>query len=135
MESRAYFLGIDVGTGSARAGIFDEHGTLVASAMQETQTWKSETDHRIFEQSTTDIWTSICSCVQHAMSDANLSRDAIKGVGIDATCSLAVTDLEGNPICVTLGGNCGMPGARNVILWADHRAESEADTINKTGSM
>lgn len=59
----------------------------------------------------------------------------MKGIGIDATCSLAVTDFEGNPICVTKGNRCGEYGERNIILWMDHRAENEANEINATGSV
>jgi ribulose kinase len=48
---------------------------------------------------------------------------------------LAVTDLESNePVSVTDGSDLGDPGERNIILWADHRAEQEADLINGTGS-
>jgi ribulose kinase len=34
---------------------------------------------------------------------------------------------------VTKGQGLGQGGERNVILWADHRAEKEAEEINKTG--
>lgn len=135
MSTESYYIGIDVGTGSARAGIFSAKGELIASAVKETQTWRSETDHRIFEQSTSDIWNAICCCVRQSLKDANLHKEAIKGIGLDATCSLAVTDLNGEPISVTTGDGCGTPGERNVILWADHRAETEADLINATGSV
>ena len=58
----------------------------------------------------------------------------MKGLSFDATCSLAVTDANGDPVVVTKGEQLGQIGDRNVILWADHRAEAEADLINSTGS-
>ena len=33
-----YYLGIDVGTGSARAGLFDENGALLATAKHDIKT-------------------------------------------------------------------------------------------------
>lgn len=68
----------------------------------------------------------------------------VKGIGFDATCSLAVVDRNGTPISVSrappANGNekesdeyLGEEGEWNVILWADHRAEIEAEDINKTG--
>ncbi|CCA71253.1 related to ribitol kinase [Serendipita indica DSM 11827] len=131
----AYYLGIDVGTGSARVALVSSDGVLVASHTHDIQTWRSPTDARIFEQSTTDIFAAICSCVQAALSSANIDKSAIKGIGIDATCSLAVIDADGNPICVTSGDQCGQYGDRNIVLWADHRAEDEAGLINQTGSV
>lgn len=36
---------------------------------------------------------------------------------------------------MTDGSDLGSLGERNIILWADHRAEKEADEINGTGSV
>jgi ribulose kinase len=130
----SYYLGIDVGTGSARAGLVKADGTVLASASQDTKTWRDPTDHRIFEQSTADIWKSICIAVRKVISRSKISPKHVKGIGIDATCSLAVTNWEGEPITVTRGAQLGELGERNIVLWADHRAEKEADLINATGS-
>jgi ribulose kinase len=65
-----------------------------------------------------------------------VDKGNVKGIGFDATCSLAVVDTSGNPVCVSKGkGVCGNIGDRNIILWADHRADDEARTINESGSM
>ena len=42
--------------------------------------------------------------------------------------------MNGDPVVVTGGPDLGQNGDRNIILWADHRAEEEADLINSTGS-
>jgi ribulose kinase len=133
-ESTGLYLGIDVGTGSARAALVKPDGSILASASQDTRLWRDPTDHRIFEQSTADIWNSICLAVREVVTRSKVSPKHIKGIGLDATCSLAVTNWEGEPITVTRGAHLGEPGERNVILWADHRAEKEADLINSTGS-
>ena len=121
------------GTGSVRGLVADEHGGVVASASKPITTWRDPSDHRIFEQSTTDIWTAIATVVQRALADANIDPANVRGIGFDATCSLAVTDRSGIPAAVTKGKDCGaLHATRNVILWADHRAEAEANLINTT---
>lgn len=130
-----YYIGIDVGTGSARAALVKHDGTLVASSTVDTKTWRDEEDHRIFEQSTTDIWNAISKTVKTVLAEAKVSATDVKGIGFDATCSLAVSDMDGEPVVVTKGDDLGKVGDRNIILWADHRAEEEANHINSTGSV
>lgn len=130
-----YYVGVDVGTGSVRASLVKNDGTLVLSSTQDTITSRDPEDHRIFEQSTTDIWHGIARAIKQCLSDSKISPSSVKGLGFDATCSLAVTDLEGKPIVITKGDHLGQHGERNIILWADHRAEKEADLINGTGSI
>ncbi|KAI0346965.1 Pentulose kinase [Trametopsis cervina] len=133
-SQNAYYIGVDVGTGSARAALVKQDGTLVASSTVETQTWRDPQDHRIFEQSTTDIWNAISKTVKTVLAEAKLQPSDVKGIGFDATCSLAVSDFDMNPITVTKGDQLGQVGERNIVLWADHRAEEEADLINSTGN-
>ncbi|KAI6151693.1 hypothetical protein BKA82DRAFT_15798 [Pisolithus tinctorius] len=130
-----FYIGVDVGTGSARACLVTSKGSIRASNTQDTITWRDPHDHRIFEQSTTDIWSKICIAVKKVLEDSKVDPAAVKGIGFDATCSLAVADFQGNPVTVTRGHDIGKVGTRNIILWADHRAEEEAGLINSTKSI
>ncbi|XP_023703163.1 FGGY carbohydrate kinase domain-containing protein [Cryptotermes secundus] len=120
MES--YFVGVDVGTGSVRAALVTRNGKLLCTSSKDTKTWNPEVDY--FEQSTDDIWRAVCSVVKDVSK--NVASSAVKGIGFDATCSLAVVDIEGNPLSISPTGN----NEQNVILWLDHRAVDEAEFIN-----
>ncbi|EIN10230.1 Pentulose kinase [Punctularia strigosozonata HHB-11173 SS5] len=133
--SESYYIGIDVGTGSARAGLVKADGTLLATSTHATQTWRDPDDHRIFEQSTLDIWAGIAKTVRAVLAESGVSPERVRGLGFDATCSLAVSDENGEPVTVTKGDALGTGGERNIILWADHRAEKEAELINSTGTV
>ncbi len=121
------YLGIDVGTGSARAGLFDRHGRLLAAAKRPIRLWRE--DPNVFEQSSDDIWQAIRASVREALAAAGLPGEAVKGLGFDATCSLVVLDEEGRPLTVSASGD----DSRNVIVWMDHRALDQTDRINRTG--
>jgi D-ribulokinase len=120
------FIGVDVGTTSARAGLFDACGNLIATARRAIAIWQEPGD--IVEQSSTDIWETCAGAVRDVLEDAQLSPSAVKGIGFDATCSLVVLDRGGNPLSVSSSGDC----QRNVIVWMDHRAIAQADRINET---
>ena len=121
------YVGIDVGTGSARAGLFDGKGTMLSAANYPIQMWRPETDY--VEQSTEDIWHACSRAVQEVVTNAGVAPQHINGIGFDATCSLAVVDASGQPVTVSPSGD----DRRNVIVWMDHRASAEAEEINKTG--
>lgn len=59
--AKSYLIGVDVGTGSVRAGLFTEEGRMVEHSSMGVKTW---CDQGHLEQSTTDIWAAVCSCVQ-----------------------------------------------------------------------
>jgi D-ribulokinase len=121
---RQAYIGVDVGTSSTRAGVFDQAGNLLASAKHPIQTWHERGD--IVEQSSADIWRACVSSVRAAMAEAAVPPEMVKGIGFDATCSLVVLDRQGQPLTVSDSGDV----KRNVIVWMDHRAIVEARDIN-----
>jgi len=121
------FIGVDVGTTSARAGVFDSRGTLLSTARHPLALWREAGD--VVEQSSTDIWNACVSAVRAAMAGAGLAPVAISGIGFDATCSLVVLDRLGQPLTVSPTGEA----QQNVIVWMDHRAIAEARRINEIG--
>ncbi|MGA0616170.1 FGGY-family carbohydrate kinase [Paracoccus sp. KR1-242] len=121
------FLGIDVGTGSARAGLFDARGTMLASARRDISLWREGAD--IAEQSSEDIWAAICAATRETVAASGIDPARIEGLGFDATCSLVVLGEGGRPLTVSASGD----DARNIIVWMDHRAISQAERINAGG--
>jgi D-ribulokinase len=123
---RQAFIGVDVGTSSARAGIFDENGILLATARYPITVWHEAGG--VVEQSSSEIWAACAAAVRAAMTEAAISPSAVKGLGFDATCSLVVLDAGANPLTVSSSGDM----RRNVIVWMDHRAIAEARQVNDT---
>src|ERR1700723_2608772 len=123
---RQAFIGVDVGTSSARAGVFDEQGMLLATARHPITTWHEAGS--VVEQSSSDIWTACVASVRTAMAEEALPAGAVKGIGFDATCSLLVLDAGANPLTVSTSGD----ERRNVIVWMDHRAIAETRLVNDT---
>src|SRR6266404_350845 len=119
------FVGIDVGTSSARAGIFDEQGRLLATARHPITVWHEAGS--VVEQSSPEIWAACAASVRTAMAEAALPASAVTGVGFDATCSLVVVDPAGHPLTISGSGD----PLRNVIVWMDHRAMAEARRVNE----
>jgi D-ribulokinase len=120
------FIGVDVGTGSARAGIFDQSGRMLATAKQAIKLWHEPGD--IVEQSSEDIWQACAAAIKAAMVEAKLQPADIGGVGFDATCSLVVLGENAQPLTVSPSGD----PQRNVIVWMDHRAVEQTERINRT---
>ncbi|MGE9292730.1 MAG: FGGY-family carbohydrate kinase, partial [Puniceicoccales bacterium] len=123
------FIGIDVGTGSARAGLFDGEGKLLSKHSQSIQTWRPRPHYA--EQSSEDIWSAITACTRAVMKDAGVPPESVKGIGFDATCSLVAVAADGQPVTVSPDGD----DAHNIIVWMDHRALAETDQVNQAGDF
>lgn len=86
----SYFIGVDVGTGSARAGVFDLNGRMVGRASRAIDLYRPKAD--FVEQSSDNIWQAVCNAVRDAVNQADINPIQVKGLGFDATCSLVVLD-------------------------------------------
>ena len=124
MQKEQFVIGVDVGTGSARAGLFDARGQMLASYSHAIQTWKPRPEH--VEQSSEDIWRAVCICVQSCLKQSGVEASRISGISFDATCSLVVLDGQNKPLAVNEEGE----NERNIIVWMDHRALEETEQIN-----
>ncbi|KMV71584.1 FGGY-family carbohydrate kinase [Erwinia aphidicola] len=120
----SYYIGVDVGTGSARAGIFDITGRMMGQASREIEMYRPQAN--FVEQSSDNIWQAVCQAVRDAINQSNINPVQIKGLGFDATCSLVVLDKEGKPLTVSPSGR----NEQNIIVWMDHRAIVQAERIN-----
>lgn len=120
------FIGVDVGTGSARAGVFDARGAMLGLGRHPIAVWR-DGDH--VEQSSGDVWQAVRMAVRAAVAASGCVSGDVRGLGFDATCSLVAVDADGHPVGVGLSGD----DARNIVVWMDHRAVGQAERINATG--
>jgi FGGY-family pentulose kinase len=126
MAKSKFVLGIDVGTLSARAGIFDLKGKLFCSASQTFPVWYPAPDY--VEQSSDAIWQAISKAIQSALKKSGIKKESIIGLSFDATCSLVALDEKDKSISISPTGK----NEQNIIVWMDHRAIEQVNRINAT---
>jgi FGGY-family pentulose kinase/HAD superfamily hydrolase (TIGR01509 family) len=119
-------VAVDVGTGSARAGVVSSTGTLLGRAERPIDMRRSDANHA--DHDSEQIWRAICEAVRAAMGDAAAKPEDVIGISFDATCSLVVRDGSGAPLSVSDG-----EARWDTIVWLDHRALEEAAECTATG--
>ncbi|SAK77607.1 carbohydrate kinase [Caballeronia temeraria] len=122
-----YVIGVDVGTGSARAGIFDAAGNMAASAKKDITLFHES--GAIVEQSSGEIWRAVCHAVKEALAQAAIAPASVAGISFDATCSLVVLGDGGKSLPV----GPSEQAERDIVVWMDHRALEQTERINATG--
>jgi FGGY-family pentulose kinase len=120
-------MAVDVGTGSARAGLFDAGGRMLARDARPIAMNRPAPEHA--EQDSDDIWRAVCASARSAREKAGVPAEAVAGISFDATCSLVALDAKGHPASVSTSGDPRW----NVIVWLDHRAIAEAQECTATG--
>ncbi|MBP0438981.1 FGGY-family carbohydrate kinase [Tianweitania sediminis] len=118
---------VDVGTGSARAGVFDGSGNMLGR--QDHPIAMHQPYPNFAEHSSENIWNAVCAAVKAAVAQAGVERVRIAGIGFGATCSLVMRDKQGEPLSVSPSGD----NQWDTVVWLDHRAIEEADACTATG--
>lgn len=116
--SGPYVLGIDAGTESVRAGIFDLTGRALAFGTAEYHVYHPRPGWA--EQSPDEWWQALVGAVRSAVVAASVPPEEIIGLGCDAT-SCTVVFLDGR-----------MQPLRPAILWMDVRASDQAQRAAAT---
>lgn len=114
-----FVLGVDGGTESLRAGIFDLSGNPVAFAASGYET-RFPAPGRA-EQDPRDWWRALGEAVRGALREARISPAEILALSVDTTCcSVVLLDNQGDPV-------------RPALIWMDVRAADEARDLVATG--
>lgn len=121
-----FVCAVDVGTGSARAGILDSSGRLLGRADHPIAMNQPRPDHA--EHDSENIWQAVCAAVRGARERAGVAPHSVVGISFDATCSLVVRGRDGGQLSVSTGVGQGW----DTVVWLDHRALAEADECTAT---
>ena len=106
-----YILGVDVGTTSLKAVLFDETATPVMSVTKDYTLLVS--GDRV-EFPAEDYWTLFSEALEEITA-----QYPVAALSIDTQCeTLIVTDQDGKPLM-------------NAIVWLDNRAAAEADALRE----
>lgn len=108
-------LGIDIGTTSLKAAVFDHAGTQKAAAVVEYSLLTPQTN--IVEAPCNIYMESIQKCMQVIASKGTISTRDITVVGFS---------VQGETLCL-LDGDC--QPLKNAIVWMDNRAGEQAEEL------
>ena len=86
-------IGVDVGSGSVRAGVFNLRGELLAHATREITLFRSAGNK--VEQSSREIWQAVCYCIKTAVASAGVSPSSIAAPLARASSIATVTPMTG----------------------------------------
>ena len=92
-----YLLGIDYGTGGAKAAIINTQGDVLGFAFQEYPFYH---DHPGWSEHDADrYWTVCCELTQACLAEAQIDPRDIRGIAVSSALpSMVMVDKAGNPI-------------------------------------
>jgi FGGY-family pentulose kinase len=113
------FLGLDVGTQSIRAALFDLGGACRGYGTSPLDT--SHPHPAWAEQDALQWWRAACAAVPEALAKARAKPEDIAGIGLDCTaCTVIPCCTDGTPL-------------RPALLWMDQRSFLESKQISEAG--
>jgi FGGY-family pentulose kinase len=114
-----YTIGIDAGTESFRAGVFDKSGKCLGFGVSPNRTVHRHPGWA--EQSPGDWDNALVECIRRALTESRVSGSDIGGIGIDGTsCTVVFLDEKRMPL-------------RDALMWMDIRSVKEAADVAASG--
>ncbi|MBQ9981317.1 MAG: xylulokinase [Oscillospiraceae bacterium] len=112
-----YAIGVDIGTSGTKSVLFDEKGTVIASASQEYPLYQEKNGYA--EQEPSDWYNASINTIKKIISESGVSADDICGVGISGQMHGLVMLDENNEVI------------RKSIIWCDQRTAKECEEITE----
>jgi ribulose kinase len=124
------YLGIDVGTGSARAAIFTGEGAQVGEAVAcPIRLYKPKGHTLLYQQSSEDIWRAVCGAVRGALASGAVAASIESGArsvagaggggGIESEGLCVTEDIRKRVVALAIDATCSL-----VVLGADDQPVS-----------
>ena len=114
-------IGVDAGTESLRAGVFDLQGNQLAFASTAYET--NFPNPGWAEQNPRDWWHALGNSVRQAVEKAHIQPRQIAGLALDTTCcSVVALDVDGNAL-------------RPALIWMDVRSDTQTKKMIATGDV
>jgi sugar (pentulose or hexulose) kinase len=118
MADKNYVIGVDSGTQSVRAVLFDRAGSVVALASAPHEPYFSLKPGWA-EQSPDDYWAKLCQVTNALMKEITIDPNEITGLGITTQRGTFVpVDREGNAL-------------RAAIIWLDERLNEHPQPLSR----
>ena len=116
----AYFMGVDLGTSSAKALIVEGRGEAVALAAEAYDIAIPRPGWA--EQDADGLWRACAACIRRALSASGLASEAIAAVGLSGQMHGLVALDE------------GLRPVRPAIIWADRRSAAQVEHLRGLGA-
>lgn len=118
--TKEFVIGLDIGTTSAKAVVFNINGKVAAEAEKLTKTYFPEPGW--VEQDPDELLAASKLAVKEAIEKSGVSPQELIGIGFScAMHSLICTDKNGTPLS-------------RAIIWSDGRSSEQAERLKKTDS-
>lgn len=118
-RTKKYTMGIDIGTGGVRVGIFTLAGEAVVFSTSDVGS--AVPGPGMTEQEPSDWWKALVESTHKALEKSGIGAEEICGVGISSTVSTLLL----------LGKD--MEVLRPALMWCDVRATKQAERIAAAG--
>lgn len=118
-ERKTCLLGIDMGTSSVKAGLFDIYGNPLGFADGVYPLYTPQSGWA--EQKADEWWNTVAATVRRLIAGSGVCTTDIIGMSVDTTCCTVVLMDE------------HMNVLRPAIMWMDVRASGQAKRITATG--
>jgi xylulokinase len=116
-RDESVLVGVDIGTTSVKAVLFDLHGIALVEASQEYPTLYPHPNWA--EQDPEEWWRATCSTLQRLFVDERYGAHRVAAVGISCQApSMVAVDREGRPLAPA-------------IIWMDRRSEPQCSWLRE----
>ncbi|PWU70409.1 gluconokinase [Gracilibacillus dipsosauri] len=111
-------IGVDIGTTSTKAVVFDKNGKALSRAGVEYPLYTPRPE--VAEQDPEEIFQAVITVIKDSMKQANITGEKVQFISFSSAMhSLMVVNQDGKPLT-------------NSITWADNRSSSYMEKVKQT---